>query len=321
MWRILAAVGLSLLLLSSPVVQAQDYPSKPVTLVVPFAPGGSVDIVGRILAQRLSEDLGQSIVVENRAGAGGNIGFEAVAKARPDGYTLGMASSTMAVNVSLYRTIGYDPLKDFAPISLVAMQPNVLMVNPSLPVTSVAELIAYTKANPGKLNFGSSGIGASQHLAAELFKSRTGVDMIHVPYKGGGPAMADLVAGRIQLMFETIPSSIPYIRSGQLRALAVTVDERSAQLPDIPTVSEAGVRGFVSRGWLGMMAPAGTPRAIIDKMNAAVHKAVTDPSVSKRLTDLGLQIRLSTPAEFGAFIAAEVADFRTVIADAKIPRE
>jgi tripartite-type tricarboxylate transporter receptor subunit TctC len=321
MWKSVGAAALSLLLLFSPAAQSDDYPSKPIKLVVPFAPGGSVDIVARILSQRLSEDLGQSVVVDNRTGAGGNIGFEAVAKAKPDGYTLGMASSTLAVNVSLYRSIGYDPLKDFAPISLVAMQPNVLMVNPSLPVKSVTELIAYAKANPDKLNFGSSGIGASQHLAAELFKSRTGIEMIHVPYKGGGPAMADLVAGRIQLMFETIPSSLPYIQSGQLRALAVTVEGRSGQLPDVPTVAEAGVAGFVSRGWLGVMAPAGTPQAIIDKMNAAVHKAVTDPAITKRLVDLGLQIKLSTPAEFSAFIAREVAGFRTLIADAKIPME
>jgi tripartite-type tricarboxylate transporter receptor subunit TctC len=321
MRKALGAIAASLLLLLSSAVQAQNYPTKPVKLVVPFAPGGSVDIVARIVGQQLGEDLGQSIVVENRAGAGGNIGFEAVAKAKPDGYTLAMASSTMAVNVSLYRTIGYDPLKDFAPISLIALQPNVLMVNPSLPVKSVAELIAYAKANPGALNFGSSGIGASQHLAAELFKSRTGADMVHVAYKGGGPAMADLVAGRVQLMFETIPNSISYIQSGQLRALAVTVDERSKQLPDVPTMSESGVKGYVSRGWLGVMAPAGTPQPIIDKLNAAVLKAVATPAVTKRLTELGLEIKTSTPAEFSAFIASEVKDFRTLITDAKIPME
>ena len=289
--------------------------------MIPFAPGGSVDIVGRILAQQMGEDLKQSIVVENRAGAGGNIGFEALAKSAPDGYTLGMASSTMAVNVSLYKSIGFDPLKDFAPISLVAMQPNVLMVNPELPVKTVAELIAYAKANPGKLNFASSGIGASQHLAGELFKSRTGVDMIHVPYKGGGPAIADVVAGRVQVMFETIPNSISYIQSGQLRALAVTVNERSAQLPNVPTMTEAGVQGYESRGWLGVMAPAGTPRPIIEKLVAAVHKAVATPAVNKRLVELGLEIKTSTPAEFSAFIATEVKDFRTLITDAKIPME
>ena len=321
MRKALGALGVIFLTLLSPVAWGDDYPGKPVKLIVPFAPGGSVDIVGRILAQQMGEDLKQSIVVENRAGAGGNIGFEALAKSAPDGYTLGMASSTMAVNVSLYKSIGFDPLKDFAPISLVAMQPNVLMVNPELPVKTVAELIAYAKANPGKLNFASSGIGASQHLAGELFKSRTGVDMIHVPYKGGGPAIADVVAGRVQVMFETIPNSISYIQSGQLRALAVTVNERSAQLPNVPTMTEAGVQGYESRGWLGVMAPAGTPRPIIEKLVAAVHKAVATPAVNKRLVELGLEIKTSTPAEFSAFIATEVKDFRTLITDAKIPME
>ncbi len=321
MSKVLGAIGTFLMvLLIGGAAGAQSYPDKPIKLVVPFAPGGSVDIVGRILAQSLGEELKQSIVVENRAGAGGNIGFEAVAHAKPDGYTLLMASSNLAVNVSLYRTIGYDPLKDFAPVSLVALQPNVLMVHPSLPVTTVPELIAYAKANPGKLNFGSSGIGASQHLAGELFKSRAGVDMVHVPYKGGGPAMADLVGGRIQLMFETIPSSMSYVRSGQLRAIAVTTEERSAQLPDVPTVRET-VTGVVSRGWLGVAAPAGTPQPIVDRLNGAIRKVIADPAVTKRLSDLGLQVKVSTPAEFSSFIASEVKDFRTLITDAKIPVE
>jgi len=321
MSKVLGTIGAFLTVLFMAVgAGAQTYPDKPIKLVVPFAPGGSVDIVGRLLAQSLGEGLKQTIVVENRAGAGGNIGFEAVAHAKPDGYTLLMASSNLAVNVSLYRTIGYDPLKDFAPISLVALQPNVLMVHPSLPVKTVPELIAYAKANPGKLNFGSSGIGASQHLAGELFKSRTGVDMVHVPYKGGGPAMADLVGGRIQLMFETIPSSMSFVRSGQLRAIAVTTEERSAQLPDVPTMQET-VTGFVSRGWLGVAAPAGTPQPIVDRLNGAIHKAIADPAVAKRLTDLGLQVKVSAPAEFSSFIASEVKDFRTLITDAKIPVE
>jgi len=321
MGKVLGAIGtLLMVLLTGLDAAAQPYPDKPIKLVVPFAPGGSVDIVGRILAQSLGEELKQSIVVENRAGAGGNIGFEAVAHAKPDGYTLLMASSNLAVNVSLYRTIGYDPLKDFAPVTLVAIQPNVLMVHPSLPVKTVPELIAYAKANPGKLNFGSSGIGASQHLAGELFKSRTGVDMVHVPYKGGGPAMADLVGGRIQLMFETIPSSMSYVRSGQLRAIAVTTEERSAQLPDVPTVQET-VTGVVSRGWLGVAAPAGTPQPIVDQLNGAIHKVIALPEVTKRLTDLGLQVKVSTPAQFSGFIASEVKDFHTLITDAKIPVE
>ncbi len=321
MSKVLGAIGTFLMVLLTGIgAGAQPYPDKPIKLVIPFAPGGSVDIVGRILAQSLGEELKQTIVVENRAGAGGNIGFEAVAHAKPDGYTLLMASSNLAVNVSLYRTIGYDPLKDFAPISLVAIQPNVLMVHPSLPVKTVPELIAYAKANPGKLNFGSSGIGASQHLSGELFKSRTGVDMVHVPYKGGGPAMADLVGGRIQLMFETIPSSMSYIRSGQLRAIAVTTEQRSAQLPDVPSMQET-VKGFISRGWLGVAAPAGTPQPIVDRLNDAIHKAIADPAATKRLTDLGLEVKVSTAAEFSNFIASEVKDFNALITDAKIPRE
>ncbi len=321
MSKVLGAIGTFLMVLLTGIgAGAQPYPDKPIKLVIPFAPGGSVDIVGRILAQSLGEELKQSIVVENRAGAGGNIGFEAVAHAKPDGYTLLMASSNLAVNVSLYRTIGYDPLKDFAPISLVAIQPNVLMVHPSLPVKTVPELIAYAKANPGKLNFGSSGIGASQHLSGELFKSRTGVDMVHVPYKGGGPAMADLVGGRIQLMFETIPSSMSYIRSGQLRAIAVTTEQRSAQLPDVPSMQET-VKGFISRGWLGVAAPAGTPQPIVDRLNDAIHKAIADPAATKRLTDLGLEVKVSTAAEFSSFIASEVKDSHALITDAKIPME
>jgi len=317
MRKLLCALGASLLLSAAPS-QAADYPTEPIKLIVPFAPGGSVDTVARILGQELTKELGQSIVVENRAGAGGNIGFEAVAQAKPDGYTLLMASSPLAVNVSLYKSLGYDPVKSFAPVSLVALQPNVLIVNPELPVKTVAELIEYGKANPGKLNFGSSGLGASQHLSGELFKRRTGIDMVHVAYRGGGPAMTDLVAGRIQLMFETIPSSIPYITSGQLRPLAVTVEKRSPQLPDVPTMAEAGVTDFVSRGWLGMAAPAGTPQPIIDKLNAAVVKALAEPAIAKRLTELGLVVDGSSPAEFASFLEAEIGAFHTLITEANI---
>ncbi|MFT0859401.1 Bug family tripartite tricarboxylate transporter substrate binding protein [Ancylobacter sp. G4_0304] len=317
MRKILSAVGAALLLCAAPSYAA-DYPSEPIKLVVPFAPGGSVDTVARIIGQELTKELGQSIVVENRAGAGGNIGFETVAKAKPDGYTLLMASSPLAVNISLYKALGYDPKTSFAPISLVALQPNVLVVNPELPVKTVAELIAYAKANPGKLNFGSSGLGASQHLSGELFKRRAGVEMVHVPYRGGGPAMTDLVAGRIQLMFETIPSATPYITSGQLRPLAVTVEKRSVQLPSVPTMEEAGVADFVSRGWLGMVAPAGTPQPILDKLNAAVVKALAEPAVLKRLTELGLVVEGSSPAEFSTFLDTEITSFRTLITEANI---
>jgi len=317
MRKLFFAASAALLLCAAPS-HAADYPSEPIKLIVPFSPGGSVDTVARILGQELTKELGQSIVVENRAGAGGNIGFETVAKAKPDGYTLLLASSPLAVNISLYKSLGYDPKTSFAPISLIALQPNVLVVNPDLPVKTVAELIAYAKANPGKLNFGSSGLGASQHLTGELFKRRTGVNMVHVPYRGGGPAMTDLVAGRIQLMFETIPSATPYITSGQLRPLAVTVETRSPQLPDVPTMAEAGVKDFVSRGWLGLAAPAGTPQPIIDKLNLAVAKALAVPAISKRLTELGLVVEGSSPAAFSSFLDAEITSFRTLITEANI---
>jgi tripartite-type tricarboxylate transporter receptor subunit TctC len=262
--------------------------------------------------------LGQTVVIENRTGASGNIGFETVAKAKPDGYTLLMASSPLAVNVSLYKKLGYDPLKDFAPISLVALQPQILVVHPSLNVKTVQELIDYAKANPGKLNYGSSGPGASQHLAAVLFTSKTGTKMVHVPYRGGGPAMTDLVAGRLQLMFETIPSAIGYIRSKQLRPLAITVKQRSPILPDLPTIAESGVPGYSASGWLAMAAPAGTPPEIIAKLSAAVTETLKKPEEKDRLTKYGLQVVGSSPEEFSKFLKDQVAFYKQLIAEAKI---
>jgi tripartite-type tricarboxylate transporter receptor subunit TctC len=313
-----SAFLLAAALLPSAAVHADEYPTGPITIIVPFAPGGSVDTVARIVGNELSKEIGQPIIVLNRSGAAGNIGAEAVARAPADGYTLLMASSPLAVNVSLYHKLGYDPITDFTPISLVALQPNLLVVSPELPVKTLAELIAYAKANPGQLNFGSSGTGTSQHLAAELFKRRTGVDILHVPYRGGGPAMVDLVGGRLQMMFETIPSALPYAQSGQLRAIAITVDERSKMLPDVPTVSEAGLPGFVSRGWLGVAAPAKTPKPIIDKLNAAIRKALETPSVADRLTEFGLQVKSTSPSEFATFISQEINEYRNIITSAKI---
>jgi tripartite-type tricarboxylate transporter receptor subunit TctC len=313
-----SAFLLAFAFLPSAGVYAAEYPTGPITMIVPFAPGGSVDTVARIVTNEVSKEIGQSIIVLNRSGAAGNVGYEAVARAEPDGSTLLMASSPLAVNVSLYHRLGYDPIKDFAPISLVALQPNLLVVNPELPVKTLAELIAYAKANPGKLNFGSSGPGSSQHLAGELFKRRAGVDIVHVPYRGGGPAMVDLVAGRLQMMFETIPSSLPYAQSGRLRAIAITVDERSKLLPDVPTVNEAGLPGFVSRGWIGVAAPAKTPKPIVDKLNAAIRKALETPSVADRLTELGLQVKSTSPSDFATFIGQEINDYRNIITTAKI---
>jgi tripartite-type tricarboxylate transporter receptor subunit TctC len=318
--RLLAIASSAFLLAAafvpSAATHAAEYPTGPITLIVPFGPGGSADTVARIVGNEVSKEIGQPIIILNRSGAGGNIGYEMAARALPDGYTLVMATSPLAVNVSLYHKLSYDPVKDFSPISLVAMQPNLLVVNPELPVKTLAELIAYAKANPGKLNFGSSGIGTSQHLAAELFKRGAGVDIVHVPYRGD--AMIDLMAGRLQMMFETLPVSLSYAQSGQLRAIAITVDERSKMLPDVPTVSEAGLSGFVSRGWLGVAAPAKTPKPIIDKLNAAIKKALETPSVADRLTELGLQVKRTSPSEFATFIDQEINNYRNIITSAKI---
>ena len=318
--RLLAVASSAFLLAAafvpSAATHAAEYPTGPITLIVPFGPGGSADTVARIVGNEVGKEIGQPIIILNRSGAGGNIGYEMAARALPDGYTLVMATSPLAVNVSLYHKLSYDPVKDFSPISLVAMQPNLLVVNPELPVKTLAELIAYAKANPGKLNFGSSGIGTSQHLAAELFKRGAGVDIVHVPYRGN--AMIDLVEGRLQMMFETLPVSLSYAQSGQLRAIAITVDERSKMLPDVPTVSEAGLSGFVSRGWLGVAAPAKTPKPIIDKLNAAIKKALETPSVADRLTELGLQVKPTSPSEFATFIDQEINNYRNIITSAKI---
>jgi tripartite-type tricarboxylate transporter receptor subunit TctC len=318
--RLLAVASSAFLLAAafvpSAATHAAEYPTGPITLIVPFGPGGSADTVARIVGNEVGKEIGQPIIILNRSGAGGNIGYEMAARALPDGYTLVMATSPLAVNVSLYHKLSYDPVKDFSPISLVAMQPNLLVVNPELPVKTLAELIAYAKANPGKLNFGSSGIGTSQHLAAELFKRGAGVDIVHVPYRGD--AMIDLMAGRLQMMFETLPVSLSYAQSGQLRAIAITVDERSKMLPDVPTVSEAGLSGFVSRGWLGVAAPAKTPKPIIDKLNAAIKKALETPSVADRLTELGLQVKRTSPSEFATFIDQEINNYRNIITSAKI---
>jgi tripartite-type tricarboxylate transporter receptor subunit TctC len=305
--------------LFGPGARADDYPDKPVKMVVPFPAGGSIDIVARLVGQELAKTLGQGVVVDNRSGAGGSIGTDAVAKAAPDGYTLLMGSaSSLAANRALYRKLAYDPEKDFSAISLVALQPNVLLVHPSLPAKTVAELIAYAKANPGELNYGSAGAGTSQHLAAELFRSRTGVDIVHVPYRGGAPALIDLMAGQVQLMFETIPTAIQPVQAGQLRALAVTTVKRSSMLPDLPTMAEAGVAGYVARGWIGLVAPAGTPAAIVEKLGRATQAIVRTPEITRRLTELGLEVAASSPAEFGDFIRTEVAAFKDVVAGANI---
>ena len=292
------------------------YPSKPIRLVVPFPAGGTTDILARAVAQRLTETLGQPVVVDNRAGAGGNIGADLVAKAAPDGYTLLMGTvGTHAINASLYAKMPYDHVRDFAPIILVAGVPNVLVVNPALPVNSVQELIAYGKANPGKLNFASSGNGTSIHLSAELFKTMTGVQMAHVPYKGSAPALVDLAGGQVQLMFDNLPSSLALIKGGKLKALAVTSAQRSAVLPDVPTVAESGLPGFEASSWFGLLAPAGTPKDIIAKLSGEVAKWLATPEAKEKLAAQGAIPAGLSPDDFMRHIASETVKWQKVVRD------
>jgi tripartite-type tricarboxylate transporter receptor subunit TctC len=295
-------------------VNAQSYPSRVVRLVVPFPPGGPLDISGRLLAQKLSEAWGQSVVVENRPGAGGNIGADLVAKSAPDGYTIVMgALSTHAVNPSLYPKMPYDAVKDFAPITLLATTPNVLVVNPSLPVNSVKDLIAYAKANPGKLSFGSGSNGSAGHLAGELFKVDTGTDIVHIPYKGGAPATQALLAGDVQFMFDNLANATPQIKAGKLKALAVTTADRSKLAPDLPTMAEAGVAGFDISTWFGLLAPAGTPKDVVAKWNADVTRILNSPEMRERLTLLGAEAAPTTPEQFAAFIQRELAKYARIV--------
>ncbi len=298
------------------LAQAPAYPSKPIRLVVPFPPGGATDILAREVAQKLTEAWGQSVVVDNRPGAGGNIGAELVARAAPDGYTLLMGTvGTHAINASLYAKLPYDHVKDFAPVILVAGVPNVLVVNPALPVNTVAELIAYAKANPGKLNFASSGNGTSIHLSGELFKVMAGVQMTHVPYKGSAPAVADLISGQVQLMFDNLPPSLPQIKAGKLRALAVTSATRAPALPDVPTIAEAGLPGFEASSWFGVLAPAGTPPAIVARLNAEIAKWLASPEAREKLSKQGANAAGGSPEDFAKHIAAETTKWAKVVKD------
>jgi tripartite-type tricarboxylate transporter receptor subunit TctC len=310
----LAAVAVFLPATWSDGAFAQAFPSKPVKLVIPFPPGGSLDAVGRAIADKLTQMWGQSVVVDNKPGAGGNIGADFVAKSAPDGYTVVMgALSTHAVNPSLYPKMPYDAVKDFAPISLVAITPNVLVVNPSLPVNSVKDLIAYAKANPGKLSFGSGSNGSAGHLAGELFKVDTGTDMVHIPFKGGAPALQALLAGDTQLMFDNLANSMQQVKAGKLKALAVTTEKRSALVPDLPTMAESGVPGFDISTWFGIMAPAGTPPDVIAKWNTDLVKVLNSPDMRERMTAQGAEAAPDTPAEFSAFIARELAKYARIV--------
>ena len=293
------------------------YPSHPVRIVVPFPAGGTTDILAREVAQRLTQTTGQAFVVDNRPGAGGNIGAEMVAKAPPDGYTMLMGTvGTHAINPSLYAKMPYDHVKDFVPVILVAGVPNVLEINPELPVNSVQELIAYAKANPGKLNFASSGSGTSIHLSGELFKSMTGVQMTHVPYKGSSPALADLAGGQVQLMFDNLPSSLALIKAGKLKPLAVTSLTRSSALPNVPTVAESGLPGFEASSWFGLLAPAGTPKDVVAKINGEVAKWLATPEAKEKLAAQGAIVASGlTPDDFARHIATETTKWQKVVKD------
>ena len=312
---VIAAAAIATSLASPASAQAPSaYPTKAVKLVIPFPPGGPLDIVGRAIAQKLTEAWGQSVVVDNRPGAGGNIGADLVAKSAPDGYTILMgALSTHAVNPSLYAKRPYDAVADFAPITLVAVTPNVLVVNAALPVNSAKEFIAYAKANSGKLAFGSGSNGSAGHLAGELFKVDTGTDITHVPYKGGAPATQALLAGDTQFMFDNLANAMPQVKAGKLRALAVTTAERSKLAPELPTMAEAGLPGFDISTWFGLFAPAGTPKDIIVKWNVEVGKILSSPDMREKLIAQGAEPSPDTPEQFAAFVKSEIPKYAKII--------
>ena len=293
---------------------AATYPNKPIKIVVPFPPGGATDIVARAIGFELQKAFGQSVIIENKPGAGGNTGADLVAKSPPDGYTLIMATvGTHAINMSLYARMPYDAVKDFEPVVLVAGVPNLLVVHPSVNAKSVKELTALAKAQPGKLNVASSGNGTSIHLAAELYKQMAGVDILHVPYKGSAPAVADLLGGQVQMMFDNMPVSLPHAKAGKLRALAVTSLKRSPALPDVPTMDEEGLKGFDATSWFGLLAPAGTPKEIIAKLNAASVAALATPDMRERLAAQGADPIGNSPDQFAAFIKAEIVKWAKIV--------
>ncbi|MEX8193901.1 Bug family tripartite tricarboxylate transporter substrate binding protein [Comamonas guangdongensis] len=313
----MAALGV----MTAPAVRAQtqtrgDFPNKPISIVVPFSAGGTTDILARIMSQGLTAELGQPIVVDNKPGAGGNIGAALAAKAPADGYTLFMGTvGTHAINQALYKKLPYDPVQDFVPLTRVATVPNLLVSHPNQPFKSVKELIAYAKANPGKVAYGSPGAGASPHVSGELFRSMTGTDLMHVPYKGSAPAMTDLLGNQIAIMFDNLPSAIQHVRSGKLRPIAITTAKRSPELPDVPTIAEAGVPGYEATSWFGLWVPAKTPVDVQTKLYAAIVKVLKDPVVAKKITDQGGNVAIDSQEDFARFIAAESRKWGKVVKD------
>jgi tripartite-type tricarboxylate transporter receptor subunit TctC len=306
------AAGAAALPAASRFAWTQTYPTRPVRLIVTSAAGGSPDIIARLMGQWLSERLGQPVVVDNRPGAGGNIGTEIGVRAPPDGYTLLMALSLNAINAAVYEKLPFNFIRDTAPVASIASIPLIMEVNPSVPVKTVPEFVAYAKANPGKINIGSGGNGSPAHVAAELFKMMAGVDMVHVPYRGEGLALPDLISGQLQAMFGVMPASLGYIKSGKLRALAVTTAKRHELLPDIPTVGEV-LPGYEARGWYGIVVPRATPVKIVEKLNQEINAALADPTMKTRLTDLGCAVFAGSPADFGKFITDETEKWAKVV--------
>jgi len=306
--------AIALFALTAVAARGDTFPSRPIRIVVPFAAGGATDLIARVVGQKLTESLGQAVVVENRPGASGMIGADLVAKAPPDGYTLLMASTAeIAINPSLYSKMSYDPQKDLAPITLAGVTPLILVVNPASPLHSVADIVKKAKAHPGTISFASAGNGSVQHLSGELVKVLTSTDMVHVPYKGAAPALTDVLSGQVTMFFSGMPPAMPHVKSGKLRALAVTTPKRSPAAPDVPTMAEAGVQGFDISNWFGLLAPAGTPPGILDKLHDEAVKALMQPTVKERLAEQGAEVVADSREHFGAFIKAEADKYAKLI--------
>jgi len=312
----LAVLGTALVPWPAPAQTSDAWPSRPLRFILPFPPGGGTDILGRLIAERMTASLGQPVVTENRGGAGGNVGAEAAARSAPDGYTIVLVAPSLAISTSLYSKLSYDPVKDFAPISLVAKVPNVMVTHPSVPAGTLAEFIRLAKTKPGEMNFGSGGSGTSNHLAGELFNIVAGVKLVHVPYKGVNLAMNDVLSGQIHLVVIGVPAAAPHIKAGKLRALALVAPQRAAALPEVPTVAEAGLPNFEVTTWYGILAPAGTPKAIVTRLNAELVKAMHAPDLKERLAAMATDPATSTPEEFADYIKREIAKWGEVVRQA-----
>ncbi len=316
--RLLAA-ALPLALAMGPATAQQDYPNKPIRLIVPFTPGGVTDTGARVVADKLGARLGQSVVVDNRPGASGNIGTQMVASAAPDGYTLLLGfDGTLVINPHVYAKVPFDTLKDFAPVSKIGDAVLIIVVHPSVPAKTLSELVAYSKTNPDGVSYGSAGTGSTPHLAGELLKARTGANFVHVPYKGGGQSMTDLVGGSLPMLYTAVAGAYPFVQKGQIRPIAVSSAQRLASLPEVPTVAESGVPGFESSSWIGILAPAKTPQPIVDRLQRELHAVVQSPEVRERLASLGISALGNTPAEFGQQIRADLAKYDQIVKAAKV---